>query len=228
MKRLATTFAVTIASTLALAGIARGDTTLGSTSIPSPSTGARCQPDSVFFQDGSDPSTPFTVPTAGTITQWRVNTIDAAPATPVTLVVLRPGTGSMTVVGVDPRTLPDPLAAGDNVVAFSPPTPLAVQTGDALGLYTGNVTFNCEWNGAGVPAAYTLAAVDAPSPPATDQTLPVVAHSGSGYRMNLAATLAPPSPPAPGTKKKCKKRHKKHKRSAESAKKKKCKKRKKR
>jgi hypothetical protein len=225
VKKLLRLGALTTAIFLALLSVAHADTMLGSTAIPTPGTGNKCQPDSVFFQDASDPSTPFTVPGAGTITEWRVNTIDAAPATAVTLVVLHPGTGSMTVTGVDPRTLPDPLPSGDHVVSYAPTTPIAVTAGDALGLYTDSTSFHCEWSGAGVPAANTLAAVNAPTAPATGQTLPVIAHSDNGYRMNLAATFASPTPAPAPHKKKCKK--KKHKRSAESAKKK-CKKRKKR
>ena len=213
--------AATATLVLLMVGVADASTTLGSTSIPSGGSGNDCNPGAVFDQATSDPATPFTTPGAGTLTQWQVNTIDAAPNTPLTFVVLKAGSGSATVAGVDSRTLPSPLPPGDNVVTFTLPTPIAVTGGETLGLYTDSSTVYCEWSGGSLPPADTLAAHLAPTPPAAGQSLPFYKQSGAGYRMNLAATF---EPPAPIIKKKCKK-HKK-KRSAESAKKK-CKKKKK-
>jgi hypothetical protein len=213
---------LTAALVLAGAGLATATTTLGSISIPGDATGNRCQPGYVLAQAHSDPSTPFTVPGPGTITQWQVNSINAGAGAPVTFVVLRPATLSMSVVGVDARTLPDPLPPGDNAVSYTPATPIPVAGGETLGLYTSDTSFYCQWHGVNtIPAANDLVGLTAPVPPATGQNLAVFRTSDASYRMNLAATFTPPA------KKKCRKHKKKHKRFAEAAKKK-CKKKKKR
>ena len=147
------------------------------------------------------------------------------PGAPLTLVVLRPTGSGFNVVGVDARTVPNPLPAG-GVATYPLATPIAVQAGDTFGLYTNSAgAVVCYWRGGSTPFAATLAALIELSPPAANQALSRSStDSPGGYTMNLAATFEP-TPPPPPSKKKCKK--KKHKRSAESAKKKKCKKKKK-
>src|SRR5919201_5814358 len=98
MKRLLSTlFALGLLLGL-FAGAAKADTTLGSISIPSGADPGFCDGD-VIAETQSDPSTPFTVPSAGTITSWRVANF-AAPGVPITLVVLK-NTGGInySVVG---------------------------------------------------------------------------------------------------------------------------------
>src|SRR5262249_8111374 len=80
---------------------ANADTTLGSTAKPSASSSSACNAADAFAQVTSDPGTPYSVPGAGTITQWQTNSaIDAADAS-ITLVVLKPVGATFTVVGVD-------------------------------------------------------------------------------------------------------------------------------
>jgi hypothetical protein len=212
---------VTVVLVLAFAGIARASTILGSRTQPVGSSVSGCGTNSVINQVTSDPSTPYSVPATGTITQWQLNTALDTPGAPVALVVLRPAGAGFLVVGVDSRTLPNPLPA-DNVATFVLATPIPVQAGDTFGLYTNSsASVVCYWNGGATPLAATLARLGATSPPAPNQALSrVIGDSPGGYTMNLAATFEPPATP---TKKKCKKQ-KKH---SASAAKKKCKKKKK-
>ena len=74
----------------------------------------------MIAQVASDASTPYTVPSAGTITSWRVNGL-AAPDAPISLVVLRDtGGGSFTVVGVDTHSTPNPVP---DVISFTVASP---------------------------------------------------------------------------------------------------------
>jgi hypothetical protein len=175
----------------------------------------------VIAQVTSDPSTPYSVPGTGTITQWQTNVSISTPGEPVTLLVLRPSGSSFTVVAADARVIPG--AAPGSVATFPLATPIAVTGGETLGLYTNNAEVVCYFDGGATPAADTLASLAELAFPAANQTLSRQSgDSPAGFTMNLAANFAP-TPAAP-VKKKCKK-HKK-KRSAESAKKK-CKKKKK-
>jgi hypothetical protein len=177
----------------------------------------------VIAQVDSDPSTPYTVPSPGTITSWQINGL-AAPNVPVSLVVLKNiGGPSYTVVGVDTHVTPSPVP---DVVSFTVASPIAVSGGEILGLYDTGANFVCYFHGGDTPATDGLIALENDSIPTPNQGLMENDASGGGYTLNLAATLTPPATPAPpATKKKCKK--KKHKNSASSAKKKHCKKHKK-
>jgi hypothetical protein len=201
-----------------------GATTLGS-SIPAlGATPAACSTNGVVAQVTSDPTTPYSAPGSGTITQWQIFSSFDAPSDPVTLVVLRPVGASFTVLGVDPRTIPNPVPT---VASYTLATPVAVSAGDTLGLYTNSSgPPACYFHGGATPMADTLAGIAAPSPPAPNQTLNRGgSDSPGGYTMNVAATFEPtPTPPVTPKKKKCKKKKKK-KSSAQIAKK--CKKKKK-
>jgi hypothetical protein len=224
-KRLSVLSAVTVALALVFAGNAGADTTLGITSAPTGSDvdDNPCGNDHVIAQATSDPSTPYTVPGPGTITQWQTNVSISTPGEPVTMVVLRPSGSSFTVVAADARALPA-AAPADSVAAFPLASPIAVTGGETFGLYTDGGAVVCYFNAGQTPAGNTLADLDEPAFPAPNQTLGRDGgDSPAGFTLNLAANFVPtPAPPA--KKKKCKK-HKK-KRSAESAKKK-CKKKKK-
>ena len=219
-RKLSGVIALTAALVLGLAGPARAEVTIGSTTQPSGSEARPCQ-GAVIAPETTDPATPFSVPSPGVILQWRVDVTGATPGTAVTLVVLRHAGSTYTVTAVDPQALPNPLPAG-NVASFSPSAAIPVAAGDLIGLFGPASGFDCYWQHGSTPAADSLVALGTTSP-AVGQTLSVTDESGPTYVLNLAATLGP----VPTTKAKCKK-HKKHKRSAASAKKKKCKKKKKR
>ena len=228
-KRISVVCGLALALALASTGAAQA-TTLGTTTQPAGSSQGGCG-NGIVNQLTSAPATPYQVPGTGTITQWQVNTDLDTPGFPVTFVVLRPvGFAGYSVVGVDARTIPDPLPAG-NIATYSLSTPIAVQAGDTLGLETdSDLDVVCYWNHGSTPLADSLVALNNTSAPVAGQTYAIADSSGGGYTMNLAATFEPPAPPVtpvtPVTpKNKCKK--KKHKRSASSAKKK-CKKKKKR
>ena len=223
MKKVVMLAGLVLAFTTALAGVARADTTLGSTAIPGGSTAGECSGD-VIAQPTSDPSTPYTVPTppVGPLSSWQVNTTGATAGAPVTLVVLRStGPTTYTVVGADTQAIPSSPPPG-LIATFTVPSPIAVSGGEILALYTPAPTFVCYFHDGATPAADSLISLDTPATPVFGQALSLDDSSGPGYTLNLAATLKAPVPKA---KKKCKKHKKKH--SADSAKKKKCKKKKK-
>ena len=212
---------------VATSGVARADTTLGSLAVPSGSAPGACEA-AVIAQVDSDPSTPYTVPSPGTITSWQINGDGlTTPDVPVSLVVLKNLGGlSYTVVGVDTHVIPNPVP---DVLSFTVASPIAVSGGEILGLYDTGSNFVCYFHGGDTPATDGLIALENDSIPVPNQGLMENDESGGGFTLNLAATLTPPAPPAPpATKKKCKKKKKKkHKHSASSAKKKHCKKHKK-
>jgi hypothetical protein len=224
MKRLAAVCVLAASLTVAISGVARADTTLGSISAPSGAVPRACD-GAVIAEVQSDPSTPYTVPSAGTITSWRADGEIANPGTPITLVVLKNTGGfNYSVVGADTHTVPNPVP---EVMSFTVASPIAVAGGEILALYEPGNDFACYWQQGATPLTDGLISLQTESTPVMGQGLVQDESSGGGYRLNLEATLTPPAPaPAPpAKKKKCKK--KKHKRSAESAKKK-CKKKKKR
>ena len=172
---------------LASAGSASASTTLGSTAIPSGSTASGCS-SAVLAEPASDPSTPYTIPSAGTLTQWQVNTTGATPGAQISLVVLRSaGASTYTVVGMDTETLPNPLPVS-NIASFTIPTQIAVASGDILGLYSSG-SVSCYFSGGSTPAADTLLAF-AGVAPTTGATLTVTTPSPASFELNLSATLS--------------------------------------
>jgi hypothetical protein len=222
-KPLTGLVALTFAGALMSTGVASAATTLGTTTIPAGASLDPCGGGRVVAQATSDPSTPYSPPGTGTITQWQTNTTGDLPGDPITFVVLRPAGGSaFSVIGADARTIPNPLPAG-NVATYALASPIAVAAGDTLGLLASGITPNCYFDGGATPLTDTLMQLTSGSTVAVGQQLGFAGgNSPPGYTMNLAANFVP----TPPHKKKCKKK-KKH-RSAESAKKKKCKKKKKR
>jgi hypothetical protein len=223
-KRLSIVCVLAASLTVAMSGVARADTTLGSLAIPSGSTPGVCDA-AVIAQVASDASTPYTVPSPGTITSWRVNGL-ASPDAPISLVVLKDtGGGSFTVVGVDTHSTPNPVP---DVISFTVISPIAVSGSEILGLYDASTNLACYWHDGDTPLTDALIALGNPTTPTANQVLNLDDSSGGGFTLNLEATLTPPAstPPPPAThKKKCKKHKRKH--SASSAKKKHCKKKKK-
>jgi hypothetical protein len=175
---------------LALPSAASADITLGSSSVPAGSSSTACPAGLVIAQATSDPSTSYTVPAAGQITQWETNTTNATAGAAVTLVVLKPvGGGSYQVVGIDSRALPTPLPAS-NVATFTLATPIAVSGGETLGLYGNGSAAICYRSGGSTPGAATLTALSEPAAPAAGQSLsPSGGNSPGGFTMNVAATL---------------------------------------
>lgn len=180
---------------LACAGDAgAATTTLGTTTPPTPFALLPCD-GTVYEQDTSDATTPYTVPGGGQITQWQTSTAGdpaGAAGTSVTFaVVTAPGSGG-TVVGADTETLPNPLPAG-GVARFTLSAPLTVSAGDTLAIYSSSLLHGCFFAGGTTPTGDTLQALtDASPPPIAGQQLTVAApQSPSGYALNLAATFTP-------------------------------------
>ncbi len=106
--------------------------------ITAPPTGATAEGCGVIAgQETSDPSTPYAVPTGGgEITQWQTYTASDTAGATLTFAVLRPTSGSdYAVVGLDAVTLPTPLPT-DHIASFTPSSPIQVQAGDILAMYT--------------------------------------------------------------------------------------------
>jgi len=201
-----------------------GSTILGAMPAPAGSAPGACM-GAVIAETESDSSTPYTVPSAGTITAWAATGL-AEPGIPLTLVVLRSAGGlNYTVVGTDTHTVPTPVP---DPLSFTVGSPISVSGGEILALFAPNgANFACYFKEGTTPLTDGLIALETPSTPTAGQALAQHDASGGGFRLNLAATLTPSAPtPATGQpgKKKCKK--KKHKKHAADAKKKKCKKKK--
>lgn len=193
MRTLLPSLALSALVSLALAGGARADVTIGSIVVDPAAVPFPCDRAQIVAQATSDPATPYTVPVGGgRILSWQTSTLDSTEGADVTLVVLAPsGLGAYRVVAVDSQTLPDPLPA-DDVASFTLPTPIAVAGGETLGLYTDASDANCYHVGGLIPSASRLTALDAPSLPAPGQLLmPALPLSEGGYALNVATTLRP-------------------------------------
>ncbi|MGB8880323.1 MAG: PASTA domain-containing protein [Solirubrobacteraceae bacterium] len=178
-----------VAFALALPATAAADITLGTTAQPAGSSPGNCAAGYMIGQETSDPSTPDTVPPpGGQITGWQTNTTGDTAGSGLTLVVLRPNEGAYTVVGVDPEVLPTPLPT-DGIATFTLPTPLQVQSGDVLSLYSFNGVGNCAWGGVSDAADRISLFMLAVAPGPADSETPLA--NASGYLLDVAATLAP-------------------------------------
>src|SRR5262249_43467775 len=204
---------LTFAFAFALAGTASADTTLGSTSKPSGSVSSSWDGGHVYNQVTRDPGTPYSLPGAGTITQWQTNSAIDAPGASITFLVLKPVGATFTVVGVDTRSIPNPAPP---VATFSLATPMAVSGGETLGLFGPTPAVTCYFHDGATPAGATLAQLLDPSPPSPPASGQILNRQGDDspahFTMNLAATFKPA--PAAGhtgqraaALKKCKRRH---------------------
>jgi hypothetical protein len=220
MKRLSVVIGLTAILTAAFAGIAKADSTLGSTAFPAGSSARACN-GSVIAEPTSSPATPYAVPSApgGPLTSWQVNTAGSTAGTPVTLLLLRlTAADTYTVAATDTQAIPSSPGA---IATFIVLTPIAVSGGEILALYSPGGTFTCWFQDGSTPTEDSLISFDPGGNPAVGQSLTTDDRSDPGYMLNVAASL---TAPVPTKKKTCKKKHKKH--SADSAKKKKCKKKK--
>jgi hypothetical protein len=107
-----------------------------------------CGTTGVFAQTAGDPSTLYTLPAGGQITQWQTNTLDEAAGTPVDLVALTPEGGVFRVDSVDDETVPSPAGG---VATFTPASPMMVSTGDILAV-AGAAGTTCAWSGGDTPS----------------------------------------------------------------------------
>jgi hypothetical protein len=219
-KPLSLVTGIAVVAALALAGVARADTTLGTTDIPAGADPGACDGD-VIAQATSDPAAPYTVPGPGTINRFQVYAgSPSVPGSSLTFVVLKAAGSGFTVVGTSTQNLPNPFPPS-RLASYSIAPPIAVTGGETLGLWDAGSNVVCYLSGGSTPSANTLMDLPSAAVPSPGQTLAVhPPNSPPGYRMLLTANFVP-TPPA--AKKKCKKH--KRKRSAEAAKKK-CKKKK--
>lgn len=195
------TLGAAIGLLFALVGVARADVTLGSTAQPSGSTPSPCltsaddpSENDIVVQLMSGTSPTYTVPAGGeTIREWGTNTTGDTPATPLTMVVLRPSSaGSYAVVGADSETLPKRLFTDEDAV-FTIAHPIEAESGDELALYSSASGANappvCFWDGGSTSAADGLDAVAEPGSPAAGQTLSEdvdTGQTGPNFTLDLA------------------------------------------
>jgi hypothetical protein len=197
MRKLALSVIGTVAALLACTGVA-GAAIIGSTTEPNDSTPAGCVTGDVLAQILSDPGTPFTVPgSGGMLTQWATNALFDQAGAPITLVVLRRPTltaETLTVVASDTETIPSPLPA-NRVASFTLASPIAVEGGDYLGLYSSQSEDDnavCAWGGIGaVPNNDVIAGLTDAVAPAPGQSLPVdTSLTSPNAVLNVSATVA--------------------------------------
>lgn len=190
-NKLICTCVLALGLALGPAGAANAAVTLGSTTLGTSTSS--CFSSDVLTEATSDPSTPYAVPAGGgEITQWATRMTAGNELAPLTFVVLRPSGGSYTVIGVDSVTLPASVPTG-GVASFTLSTPIAVEGGDTLGLYTGASTAAiCYSDGGSTPTGDSVVSLGEASPPANGQSLSVVApgQSPGGYTIDVSATLA--------------------------------------
>jgi hypothetical protein len=190
------TFGVAALVSAALLGSAASASasTLGITSQPSSSSPGACNSSVAFGQAAQDPSTPYFVPAGGgMITQWEhvVAAGDTAGA-PLEFVVLRPAAAEFTVVGTDTEALPTPLPAAGSLVTFTLATPISVQAGDTLGLYSSSTGAECYFDGSSVPGGDDITALGfTPTPPTTGETSTFSSPAPFASVIDVAATLGP-------------------------------------
>lgn len=161
---------------------------LGITAPASGAEAATC--DGIIGQQSSAASTPYTVPAGGgQITQWQTYTAADTPGTAFTLAVLRPTTGSnYAIVGLDSVTLPNPLPS-DNVATFTPSSPIQVEAGDTLSLYTSGGI--CAYALGSTPTADSLFVGTGTTPPTIGEGIGAPTTGlYTGYTLNLGATLS--------------------------------------
>lgn len=177
-------------------GVASADMTLGLTTQPSGSGTAGCTggnaPFPTLVQSAQDPTTPYFAPTDGAITQWQTNVTGDTPGAFLTFAVVRPAPGGYTVVGADNETVPSPLPAG-GVATYTLSSPILVDAGDTLALYSASPGVTCLFGGGSTPSGDNVVSVnDASPPPSAGQALsaPVTCNQNGGCTLDVAATLA--------------------------------------
>lgn len=185
-----------LAAVLALAGagVASADTTLGNTTAPSGSTAASCNSGYVLGEPASSSSTPYALSNAGIVKQWSTNVTGATPGADIYLLVLSQSGTSLTVVGVDHETIPNPLPAG-GLATFTINSPILAQAGDFLGLYSPDTKDSCGWTAGSTPAGDTVGLIANPGmnplsgPPTAGGALTL--YNTVAGEVNVAAVVAP-------------------------------------
>ena len=167
--------------------------TLGITAPPGGAGPGGCG--QLVGQYSDSASTPYLIPAGGgQITQWQTYTVSDTAGSSLTFVVLKPtGGGNYTVVGVDTRSLPNPLPT-NNIASFTLSNPIQVAAGETLALYTSSSDV-CYFYGGSTPSGDVLfGATGTPLPPTAGETVtePSGDMSTGGYALNLAVTLVQP------------------------------------
>jgi uncharacterized repeat protein (TIGR01451 family) len=163
--------AIVVVAILALLGLmasaASATPTVGNTTEPSGASPLPCPPGDLLIAK-ADTGYNYTIPSpGGAVTSWSINTHEAAAATPVSLVVLRPsGTKSYTVVGLATGTLANPLPGG-LIETFPLASPITVEGGEVLGLTSTVGSVACGWGSSGLTTADTIDVVALGSPTTT-------------------------------------------------------------
>ncbi len=168
-------------------------TTLGLTTEPSGASAFSCleAPYPTLIQSAQDPTTPYFVPAAGggAITQWQTNASEDTPGAPITFAVVSQSGAGYTVVGADSETIPASLPAS-GVATFTLATPIAVQAGDTLALYSSSSDAACYFCGGSTLTGDDILAADDPTPPpSAGQVLTPTPPCGGGCTLDVAATL---------------------------------------
>jgi hypothetical protein len=94
-------------------------------------------------------------------------------------------------VGADNVTVPNPLPTS-GIATFTLTTPIAVEAGDTLALYSTSSGVQCAFYGGSTPAASSLVSItdDAPPPAAGQTPLTSLIECSSGCTLNVAASFS--------------------------------------
>jgi hypothetical protein len=184
--------AVAVLGLLVLPALANAST-LGITAQPSGSSASTCDSSVAFAQVAEASGTPYIVPAGGgLITGWEtVVTTDDTAGSSLEFIVVGPASSEYTVVGTDTETLPSPLPAAGGLVSFPLTTPIAVQAGDTIGLYSASVGgVDCYFASGSTPTGADIAALGFPTnPPAAGETSTLNNSAPFTSEIDVAATL---------------------------------------
>jgi len=189
-RGLAGTAVLGAAAALAALAPAAHGRTIGSAAIPAGASPGTCPGEGivVFQLAGSDPG--WTVPRDGRLMSWSMESVLAEEGAPVSLVVLRPGPVTRTIVAVDTRRMPSlpPLAMGE--ISFRATTPITVRADDQLAISGSEEGAVCAWSGGAVGSGHRLALGRATPSLIPDALVALEGESPAGFRLNLAAEVA--------------------------------------
>jgi hypothetical protein len=192
MGRKAWLVGVIVAAFFGLVPSMAGAQVLGSVAPPANASPMTCDTQDVWAQLANTPGTPYTVPMAGTITQWQTNTSGDQAGDAITLVVLRPtSTHAYTVLATDAESLPTPLPSG-NVATFNLANPISVAQGDIFGLF-GPSSSVCFYERGEIPSGGIIGGigVNGGSAPAPGTNVSPTIFTGPPVDLNFAATFIP-------------------------------------
>ncbi len=187
---------------LTVPAVASADTTLGNSTPPAGTTAVPCGTGAgeqllTSFEGGLDG--PYVVQNGPlAVSQWQINAAGAASGTKATLVVfsVNLSSESITVLGADTETLSTVGLPASGVETFNLSSPIAVQTGDVIGLYlpsSSDPGIACGWTGSSVSSS-SVSGLALATPPTTGGTITIggaTGFSSSSSVLNLSATLEP-------------------------------------